>query len=40
MSDLVRFICGFYHPPNAIIASDVVQRYTMLGWLVQSVRVR
>ena len=38
--DMVRFICGFYHPPNAILASNVVQRYAMLGWLMQLMRVR
>lgn len=27
ISDLVRFICGVYHPTNQIIASDVVQRW-------------
>ncbi|KAJ3083022.1 Integrator complex subunit 3, partial [Quaeritorhiza haematococci] len=33
-ADLVRFICGWYHPTNAVLASDVVQRYVVLGWLL------
>jgi len=36
----VRYICGVYHPSNLILGSDVVQRYAMLGWLMQMLKVR
>jgi len=37
--DVVRYICGVYHPSNLILGSDVVQRYAMLGWLMQMLKV-
>jgi integrator complex subunit 3 len=39
VSDLIRFICGCYHPPNHVIASNVMPRWAMLGWLIKTVRV-
>ncbi|KAK2359087.1 integrator complex subunit [Trifolium repens] len=32
--DIVRFICCAHHPPNEIIQSDVVPRWTVIGWLL------
>jgi integrator complex subunit 3 len=36
--DLVRFICCVFHPSNAIIGSDVVQRWTFIGWLLKCIK--
>ncbi|XP_057302990.1 integrator complex subunit 3-like [Hydractinia symbiolongicarpus] len=33
LPDIVRFICGVIHPPNEILASDVIPRWAILGWL-------
>ncbi|KAJ2077707.1 hypothetical protein H4R24_004972, partial [Coemansia sp. RSA 988] len=37
-SDLVRFVVGVVHPPNAVLASNVVPRYVFLGALLRFVR--
>jgi integrator complex subunit 3 len=37
--DLIRYICGVYHPPNQILCSDVVPRWAVIGWLLKSVKV-
>ncbi|KAJ1929959.1 Integrator complex subunit 3 [Tieghemiomyces parasiticus] len=37
-SDVIRYICGVYHPPNAILASDIVPRYVILGTLLRSIK--
>eukprot|EP00466_Bigelowiella_natans_P014702 jgi/Bigna1/67453/fgenesh1_pg.3_\ len=31
--DIVRFICGGYHPPNHVLASQILPRYMTIGWL-------
>jgi hypothetical protein len=36
--DLIRFICGVYHPPNQILCSDVVPRWAVIGWLLKSIK--
>ncbi|KAJ2808480.1 hypothetical protein H4R20_000868 [Coemansia guatemalensis] len=36
--DLVRFVVGVVHPPNAVLASNVVPRYVFLGALLRFVR--
>eukprot|EP01113_Clastostelium_recurvatum_P049887 TRINITY_DN9319_c0_g1_i2.p1 TRINITY_DN9319_c0_g1~~TRINITY_DN9319_c0_g1_i2.p1 ORF type:complete len:457 (+),score=77.21 TRINITY_DN9319_c0_g1_i2:1088-2458(+) len=36
--DMVRYICAVYHPPNAIIQSDILQRWAAVGWLLQCVK--
>ncbi|KAJ1971613.1 hypothetical protein H4R35_005163 [Dimargaris xerosporica] len=36
--DVIRYICGVYHPPNAILASDIVPRYVVLGTLLRTIR--
>jgi len=38
LSDLMRFICGVYHPTNAQLVSDVVQRWAVVGWLLKCVK--
>lgn len=38
--DLVRFVCGVYHPTNAVICSDVVPRWAVIGWLLNGIKVR
>lgn len=37
--DLIRFICGVYHPSNAILASNMVPRWAMIGWLLKCIKV-
>ncbi|KAJ1979316.1 hypothetical protein H4R34_002870 [Dimargaris verticillata] len=36
--DVIRYICGVYHPSNAILASDIVPRYVVLGTLLRTIR--
>ncbi|KAJ1649732.1 hypothetical protein IWQ61_009272 [Dispira simplex] len=36
--DIIRYICGVYHPTNAVLASDIVPRYVILGTLLRSVK--
>ncbi|KAJ1958348.1 hypothetical protein IWQ62_004912 [Dispira parvispora] len=36
--DIIRYICGVYHPSNAVLASDIVPRYVILGTLLRSVK--
>ncbi|KAK9815536.1 hypothetical protein WJX72_005348 [[Myrmecia] bisecta] len=33
--DLVRYIVGVYHPANYVLASDIIPRWAVLGWLLQ-----
>ncbi|CAK8680429.1 unnamed protein product [Clavelina lepadiformis] len=35
-SDLIRFICGCIHPSNEILASDVIPRWAVIGWLLST----
>ena len=35
VSDAVRYIVSVYHPPNAVLTSDVLPRWAALGWLTQ-----
>lgn len=37
-ADLIRYICGVFHPPNAVLASNIVPRYVLLGALVRFIR--
>ncbi|KAJ2521899.1 hypothetical protein GGI11_001882 [Coemansia sp. RSA 2049] len=37
-SDLIRYIVGVFHPPNAVLASNIVPRYVFLGILLRYVR--
>ncbi|GAB5354552.1 hypothetical protein AAMO2058_000128300 [Amorphochlora amoebiformis] len=37
-ADLVRFICGAYHPSNRVIASTLLPRWAQLGWLYATVK--
>ena len=37
--DLIRFICGVYHPSNQILGSDVVPRFAINGWLLRCIKV-
>ncbi|CAO3574568.1 unnamed protein product [Mortierella alpina] len=36
--DIIRYICGVYHPTNAILASPIVPRYVVIGGLLRSVK--
>ncbi|OLY83053.1 Integrator complex subunit 3 [Smittium mucronatum] len=36
--DIIRFICGVFHPTNQQLASDLVPRYVILGALFRMVR--
>ena len=35
VADAVRYIVSVYHPPNAVLTSDVLPRWAALGWLTQ-----
>lgn len=35
-SDLIRFICCCIHPSNETIASDVIQRWAVIGWILNT----
>ncbi|KAI7833981.1 protein-domain-containing protein [Kickxella alabastrina] len=37
-SDIVRYVCGVCHPSNAVLASNIVQRYVFLGGLFRYIR--
>ncbi|KAJ1723942.1 hypothetical protein LPJ53_001751 [Coemansia erecta] len=37
-ADVVRYVCGVWHPSNAVLASSVVPRYVFLGGLLRFVR--
>ena len=37
--DLIRYICGVFHPPNSILSSDIVPRWAVIGWLLNLVKV-
>lgn len=37
--DLIRYICTCYHPSNAVLSSDIIPRWAVLGWLLTCVRV-
>eukprot|EP00850_Spirogloea_muscicola_P005247 SM000023S07703 [mRNA] locus=s23:946106:951441:- [translate_table: standard] len=38
VSDLIRYICCAHHPPNAILQSDIVPRWAIVGWLLKCVK--
>ena len=33
--DIIRFIIRCWHPSNKVLASDIVQRYVVIGWLYE-----
>ncbi|KGG51250.1 hypothetical protein DI09_3p120 [Mitosporidium daphniae] len=33
--DLIRFICCVIHPSNSVLASDIIPRWMILGWLLR-----
>ncbi|KAG0307175.1 Integrator complex subunit 3 [Dissophora globulifera] len=37
-SDIIRYICGVYHPTNAVLASSIVPRYVLIGSLIRVIR--
>ena len=37
--DLVRYICCVVHPTNEILASNVIPRWAVIGWLLMSCQV-
>ncbi|KAL1918589.1 uncharacterized protein VTP21DRAFT_2611 [Calcarisporiella thermophila] len=36
--DIIRYICGVYHPSNAVLASDIVPRYVIIGNLMRTIK--
>lgn len=36
--DLIRFICCCIHPTNAILSSDIIPRYVVIGFLLRLVK--
>lgn len=38
-SDIIRYICGVYHPTNAVLASSIVPRWLFIATLLRYVRV-
>ena len=34
--DMVRYVCGVYHPPNPVLCSDVLPRWAVVGWLLRA----
>ncbi|KAJ2728813.1 Integrator complex subunit 3 [Coemansia sp. BCRC 34962] len=37
-ADIIRYVCGVFHPPNSVLASNIVPRYVFLGSLLLYVR--
>lgn len=35
-SDIIRFICCYIHPSNETIASEVIQRWAVIGWVLNT----
>lgn len=35
--DLIRYICGVWHPSNQILSSDITPRYAQIGWILKTV---
>jgi integrator complex subunit 3 len=38
--DIIRYICGVFHPSNILLQSDMVPRWVMIGWLLKCLKVR
>ena len=38
VTDLIRYICGVYHPSNAVLNSNIVPRWAVIGWLLSIVK--
>ncbi|KAF9172114.1 Integrator complex subunit 3 [Mortierella sp. AD011] len=36
--DVIRYICGVYHPTNAVLASSIVPRYVIIGGLIRFIK--
>ena len=32
--ELIRFVCCVIHPTNEVLASDVIPRWALVGWLL------
>ena len=37
--DIIRFICCVIHPSNSVLASDILPRWMVLGWLLKLTKV-
>ncbi|KAJ2443970.1 hypothetical protein GGF42_006464, partial [Coemansia sp. RSA 2424] len=37
-ADIIRYICGVFHPSNSVLASNIVPRYVFLGSLLRFIR--
>ena len=38
--DLIRYICCVFHPSNELLGSDIIPRWAVIGWLLQTCTVR
>lgn len=34
--DLIRYICCVFHPSNELLCSDIIPRWAVIGWLLQT----
>ena len=37
--DLIRYICCVFHPSNELLCSDIIPRWAVIGWLLQTCTV-
>ena len=37
--ELIRFICCVIHPTNEVLASDIIPRWALIGWLISLCQV-
>ena len=38
--ELIRFICCVIHPTNEVLASEIIPRWALIGWLISLCQVR
>lgn len=38
-ADIVRYVVGAYHPGNQTLKSEVLPRYSFIGWLLNLCKV-
>ncbi|KAJ2804790.1 hypothetical protein H4S07_004154, partial [Coemansia furcata] len=36
--DIIRYVCGVFHPSNSVLASNIIPRYIFLGSLLRYIR--
>jgi len=37
--ELIRFVCCLIHPSNEVLASDIIPRWALVGWLISLCQV-